>query len=176
MYTVLIKYQYTNIRISSFYRSTFFSLCWKQKIYIARMSYDPRNTISVKMFQMTIIYYRSTSFNTEKYISTLGFCQQIIQEQHVRQVVSGSGNGFPMCVWHLTWALSLPLMQTWSTLSSSPFKKERVCSQPRIKRGGSNYMSPFKCIDRPKNGGFQPPEPIPLIKGWFINSTRFSES
>ena len=28
-------------------------------------------------------------------------------------------------------------------------------------KGGSNYMSPFKCIDRPKNGGFQHPNPPP---------------
>ena len=33
------------------------------------------------------------------------------------------------------------------------------------KRGGSNYMLPFKCIDRPKKRGVPPPEP-PWIRHW----------
>ena len=32
-------------------------------------------------------------------------------------------------------------------------------SQPRVKGGDSNYMLPFKCIDRPKKGGSTPVTP-----------------
>ena len=35
-------------------------------------------------------------------------------------------------------------------------------ADPAILKGGSNYMSPFKCIDWPKKGGFHPPPPPPL--------------
>ena len=77
------------------------------------------------------------------------------------------------------------LIKTWQTysimrnhwLQSCPFRGgsshfKRGLWNPR-QSGGANHMSPCKCIDCPKKGGFQPPEPpTPWICHCFFCSTE----
>ena len=48
---------------------------------------------------------------------------------------------------------------------ADPAILKRGGPNPGQKKGGFNYMSPFKCIDRPKKGGFQPPRNPPPPSG-----------
>ena len=56
----------------------------------------------------------------------------------------------------------------WFT-GANPAILKRGVPNPGEKGGGrcSNYMSPFKCIDRPKKGGSNPRNPPLWIRAWF---------